>query len=69
MESMVTLNNKEQKRLMVISGVERGEVGGRDASALLGISLRHFKRIMAGYRREGVRALAHGNRGRSLPML
>jgi transposase len=64
MERMVTLNSKEQKRLMVISKVERGEVGGGEAAALLGISLRHFRRIMAGYRREGARALAHGNRGR-----
>jgi len=65
MESMVTLNKKEQKRLMVISKVERGEVGGRDAAALLGISLRHFRRLVAGYRGDGVRALAHGNRGRT----
>jgi transposase len=65
MESMVMLNNKEQKRLMVISKVERGEVGGGEGAALLGISLRHFRRLMAGYRKEGVRALAHGNRGRS----
>jgi transposase len=65
MESLVTLNIKEQKRLMVISKVERGEVGGREAATVLGISLRHFRRLMAGYRKEGVRALAHGNRGRA----
>ncbi len=61
----VTLNKKEQKRFMVISKVERGEVGGRDAAALLSISLRHFRRLVAGYRGDGVRALAHGNRGRT----
>ena len=65
MEGMVTLNKKEQKRLMVISKVERGEVGGCEAAALLGISLRHFRRLVAGYRRDGARALAHGNRGRT----
>lgn len=65
MESMVTLNSKEQKKLMVISKVERGEVGGREAAAILGISLRHLRRLIAGYRRDGVRALAHGNRGRT----
>ncbi len=32
MERMVTLNRKEQKRLMVISKVERGEVGGGEAA-------------------------------------
>ena len=65
MESLVTLNSKEQKRLMVISKVERGEVGGRGAAAILGISLRHLWRLKAGYRRDGVQALAHGNRGRT----
>jgi transposase len=65
MESLVTLNSKEQKRLVVISKVERGEVGGREAAAVLGISLRHFRRLMAGYRKDGARALAHGNRGRA----
>jgi transposase len=65
MEGMVILNKKEQKRLMVISKVERGEVGGRDAAALLDISLRHFRRLVAGYRGDGVQALAHGNRGRA----
>jgi len=65
MERMVTLNKKEQKRLMVISKVERGEVGGCEAAALVGISLRHFRRLVAGYRSDGARALAHGNRGRA----
>ena len=64
MEGEVTLNRKEQKRLMVISGVDRGEVGGREGAEVLGISLRHFRRMIAGYRAKGARALAHGNRGR-----
>ena len=65
MESMVTLNSKEQKRLMFICKVERREVGGREAAAILGISLRHLRRLIAGYRRDGILALAHGNRGRA----
>ena len=64
MEGKVTLTQKEQKRLMVISEVEREEVRGREAAAVLGISLRHFRRMIAAYRGEGARALAHGNRGR-----
>jgi len=64
MEGKVTLNKKEQKKLMVISEVERGEVGGREGAVLLGISLRHLRRLMAAYRQKGVMALAHGNRGR-----
>jgi transposase len=64
MEGMVTVSKKEQKRAMVIGEVEKGEVGGREAAAVLGISVRHLRRIMATYREEGVAALAHGNRGR-----
>ena len=64
MEGLVTLNNKEQKRLMVIGELDRGMVRGSEAATVLGISLRHLRRLMAAYRREGVVALAHGNRGR-----
>jgi transposase len=64
MQGMVTLREKEQKRVMVINEVERGGVRGREGAELLGISLRHFRRLTAAYRREGVVALAHGNRGR-----
>jgi len=64
MEGKVTLSTREQTRLMVISEVERGEVGGREAAAVLGMSVRHFRRMVAAYREDGVVALAHGNRGR-----
>jgi len=37
---------------------------GREASEVLGFSLRHVRRLLAAYREEGAAALAHGNRGR-----
>lgn len=52
---------------MVLNYVERGEVGGKEATAVLGISLRHTRRLLAAYRKEGAAALAHGNRGRRTP--
>jgi len=61
---MVTLNRKEQKRLMVLNQVEVGWMRGREAAEVLGLSLRHVRRILAAYRKEGAAALAHGNRGR-----
>jgi len=64
MQGMVTLSKKEQKRAMVIGEVDRGEVRGREGAEVLGISLRHLRRLMAAYRKEGVVALVHGNRGR-----
>ncbi|MFH0913968.1 MAG: ISNCY family transposase [Chloroflexota bacterium] len=49
---------------MVLSQVERGEKTGRQGAEVMGISLRHTRRLLAGYRKEGAAALAHGNRGR-----
>lgn len=61
----VTLNDKEQKRLMVLNEVLAGRLTGSAAAELLGLSLRQTRRLMAGYRRAGAVGLAHGNRGRS----
>jgi transposase len=60
----VTLNRKEQNRLMVLNEVNVGTLSIKQAGVLLEISLRHAKRLLAGYRKEGAGALAHGNRGR-----
>jgi len=64
MKERVTLNKKEQKRLMVVNQVERGVMTAREAAEVLGLSLRHVRRILAAYRKEGAQALAHGNWGR-----
>lgn len=64
MEERVTLNKKEQSRLIVLNRVERGMMTTREAAEILGLSLRQIKRILAAYRKEGAVALAHGNRGR-----
>lgn len=64
MKERVTLNKKEQSRLMVLNQVEVGKVIAGKAAELLGLSLRHMRRILAAYRKEGAQALAHGNRGR-----
>jgi len=44
MEEKVTLNKKEQKRLMVFNLVEKGKMEGVEAAAVLEPSLRHTKR-------------------------
>jgi len=64
MRERVTLTRKEQNRLMVLNGVEVGRIIAREAAEVLGLSLRHVRRILAAYRKEGAAALAHGNRGR-----
>jgi transposase len=64
MKEKVILNKKEQRRLMVLNKVESGEMSSREAAEVLGLSIRHIRRTLTGYRREGAAALAHGNRGR-----
>lgn len=49
---------------MVLNQVEGGRMGGREAGEVSGLSLRHVRRLLAAYRKEGAQALAHGNRGR-----
>jgi len=58
------LNRKEQRRLVVLNQVGRGELVGLEAAALLGLSLRQVRRLVAAYGKEGAAGLAHGNRGR-----
>ena len=47
----VTLNNKEQKRLLVMNEVMAGRLTGQEAADMLGLSLRHTRRLLASYRR------------------
>jgi transposase len=67
MKEKVTLNPKEQNRLMVLNRVETGKITGYQAAELMKVSLRHLKRLLAVYRKDGAAALAHGNRGRKPP--
>jgi len=62
MKEMVALNRKEQKRLMVLNHVERGEISGREAAEVLNFSLRQVRRLLAAYRKEGAAALVSRNR-------
>lgn len=64
MKECITLNSKEQKRLMVLASIDRGELVAKEGATLLGVSLRHFRRLQAAYRKEGAAGLAHGNRER-----
>lgn len=60
----MTLNRKEQIRLVVLNRVEAGKMTIKEAAGVLDLSLRHVRRTLAAYRKEGAAALAHGNRGR-----
>ena len=49
---------------MVLNQVETSKMTDQEAAEVLGFSLRHVRRILAAYRKEGAVALAHGNRER-----
>ena len=60
----LTLSAKEQKRAYVLNGILGKRWTVKEGAGLLGLSERHLWRVLAAYRKEGVAALAHGNRGR-----
>jgi len=60
----ITLSNKELQRATVFADCTQGRLTCARAAALLGISLRHCKRLKRRYRQGGAAALAHVNRGR-----
>ena len=59
----VTLNQKEQVRLQILSSLLAEHKTVDQAAMLMGVSTRHTRRILAAYREEGAAALAHGHRG------
>jgi transposase len=64
MERNLTLSQKEQRRLVVLNGVEKRELAMVEAAEIMGVSQRQGWRLLAAYRKEGAAGLAHGNRGR-----
>jgi transposase len=64
MRETVTLNQEEQRRVLVLNEVISGRLTAGRAGELLELSERQVWRILAAYRKEGAAAVAHGNRGR-----
>ncbi len=50
MKEMVTLNRKEQRRLVVLNQVETGKMIGREAAEVIDLSLRQVRRLLVAYR-------------------
>lgn len=63
----ITLTARAQQRLTVLNALERGALGMVEAANLLGLSTRQVRRLRGAYRRNGPRALVHGNQGRPSP--
>lgn len=63
----VVLTKQEQHRVHVLTRVHHGALRAREAAVLLGLSLRHLRRLLARLRHHGLAVLAHGHRGRPSP--
>ena len=57
------MTQREQTRLRVLNSLLAGHITMDQAATLMGVSIRHTRRMLAAYREQGVSALAHGNRG------
>ena len=64
MKERLTLNRKEQNRVIVLNQVATKQLEVNQAAILLKISERQVWRLLAAYRWKGAEGLAHGNRGR-----
>ncbi len=63
----ITLTKTEQQRAQVLPRVHAGRLTARAAAGLLGLSIRHVRRLLAAVAKKGLAVLAHGNRGRRSP--
>ena len=61
------MNQREQARLQVLNSLLAEHMTMEQASTLMRVSIRHTRRILAAYSKEGAAALAHGHRGRRAP--
>jgi len=63
----LAMSRKERERLVILSKVKSKELGRRDASEILGLSLRQVHRLWLRYVADGDAGLAHRSRGRASP--
>jgi len=62
-EESIVVAPREQTRAMVLNRLLEGVWTQREAAESLGLSERHVRRLQAAYRKEGIGALVHKNRG------
>lgn len=60
----LTMTSKEVNRYAIIKKLINKEINGTHAAELLGLSVRHIKRLKTRVKKSGPKALIHGNRGR-----
>src|SRR5216117_1352306 len=60
----LTMSSKEARRPGLVQAAVAGKITNAEAARALRMGVRQFRRLKAAYRRSGVEALLHGNRGR-----
>jgi transposase len=65
MEEGLTLSKRDERRVEVLNRVLAGQLRAAEAALLLGVGERQAYRLVGAYRRDGPRAVVHGNRGRT----
>ncbi len=61
----LTLSKQDEQRAIVLGQVGAGLLGIAEAAALIGVSERQGRRLLAVFQRDGPRGIVHGNRGRA----
>jgi transposase len=64
-DKILHMSNKELNRLEVMQKLEEKRMRQKEAAHILGVSVRHIKRLLKNYRREGAQGLVSKRRGRA----
>lgn len=60
----ITLNEKQQRRVDILTRLDAGTLDVPSVADLLGVSPRHARRLLARFRQEGIACVVHANTGR-----
>ena len=60
----LTMTSQEINRHTIIEKLINKEINGTQAAELLKLTIRHIKRLKAGVKKNGPKALVHGKRGK-----
>ena len=64
MDSNITMSQKEIKKYDIIQKLINKELNGSEAAGLLGLTVRHIRRLRKKVKQNGIKGLIHGNRSR-----
>jgi len=67
MKELITLSRREAQRMQVLEQVVRKSLSLKAGAMLMKVCYRQAKRLVARYRREGPKGLAHRRRGQAAP--